>query len=86
MSEPATNAYKLRECPFCGGEATYRDNGRYEPVIDGGGAYVDIDIQDASVFIVECSCGAQIVSDESEEEATSVWNRRAQEGEKDDQR
>ena len=55
---------------------SYRDDGRWEPVIDSGGAYVDIDISSPSVFIVECSCGAQIVSDVNEETVVDAWNRR----------
>ena len=67
---------KLKACPFCGGDPTYRDDGEYSPVMDDGGAYVDIDIRDPSVFIVECVCGAQIVSDESECAVINAWNRR----------
>lgn len=67
---------ELKSCPFCGGRPHYRDDGRWEPVIDSGGAYVDIDISSPSVFIVECSCGAQIVSDVSEEAVVDAWNRR----------
>ena len=67
---------KIEKCPFCGGEASYRDDGQWEKVYDEGGAIVDIDINNPSVFIVECSCGAQIISDESEETAIAAWNRR----------
>lgn len=68
---------ELLHCPFCGGEASYRDDGRWEKVYDEGGAIVDFDISSPSVFIVECSCGAQIISDESEGAAIAAWNSRA---------
>lgn len=67
---------KIEKCPFCGGEASYRDDGQWEKVYDEGGAIVDIDINNPSVFIVECSCGVQIISDESEEIVCTAWNRR----------
>jgi len=55
------------------------DNEKYEPAIDENGAYVDVDIQEASIFHVECSCGALVISDKSKEEAIAAWNRRATE-------
>jgi Lar family restriction alleviation protein len=67
----------LKPCPFCGGEASYRDDGRWEKVYDEGGAIVDVDISSPCVFVIECSCGAQIVSDESEDAVRAAWNRRA---------
>jgi Lar family restriction alleviation protein len=67
----------LLPCPFCGGEASYRDDGRWEKVYDEGGAIVDVDISSPCVFVIECSCGAQIVSDESEDAVRAAWNRRA---------
>jgi Lar family restriction alleviation protein len=68
---------KLLPCPFCGGEVSYRDDGRWEKVYDEGGAIVDVDISSPCVFVIECSCGAQIVSDESEDAVRAAWNRRA---------
>lgn len=67
---------ELLPCPFCGGEASYRDDGRWEKVYDEGGAIVDVDISSPCVFVIECSCGAQIVSDESEDAVRAAWNRR----------
>jgi len=68
---------KIEKCPFCGGEASYRDDGRWEKVYDEGGAIVDVDISSPCVFVIECSCGAQIVSDESEDAVRAAWNRRS---------
>ena len=68
---------KLLPCPFCGGEASYRDDGLWRKVYDEDGAIIDVDISEPCVFIVECSCGAQIVSDESQGAVTAAWNRRA---------
>jgi Lar family restriction alleviation protein len=67
---------KLLPCPFCGGEASYRDDGLWRKVYDEDGAIIDVDISEPCVFIVECSCGAQIVSDESQGAVTAAWNRR----------
>jgi Lar family restriction alleviation protein len=67
----------LLPCPFCGGEASYRDDGLWRKVYDEDGAIIDVDISEPCVFIVECSCGAQIVSDESQGAVTAAWNRRA---------
>jgi Lar family restriction alleviation protein len=67
---------ELLPCPFCGGVPSCRDNGEWNKVYDSGGAIVDVDISDPDVFIVECSCGAQIISDESEEAVYKAWNRR----------
>ena len=68
---------ELKPCPFCGGEASYRDDGLWRKVYDEDGAIIDVDISEPCVFIVECSCGAQIVSDESQGAVTAAWNRRA---------
>ena len=67
---------ELKPCPFCGGEASYRDDGLWRKVYDEDGAIIDVDISEPCVFIVECSCGAQIVSDESQGAVTAAWNRR----------
>lgn len=68
---------ELRECPFCGGEARCKDNGYEAPVIDENGAYVDMDINEASDFWVEClvchGCGPMCNTDEA---AEAAWNRR----------
>jgi Lar family restriction alleviation protein len=68
----------LKPCPFCGGEAETHNNGVWEPVIDDGGAYVDITIEDASAFWIECpKCGCLTQGGSTPEEAIAAWNRRA---------
>lgn len=71
---------KLLPCPFCGGKAESIDNGKWEPVIDEGGAYVDCDIQDPTWYGVQCTkCFCQLISEEytDKKEAIAAWNRRA---------
>jgi hypothetical protein len=33
---------ELKPCPFCGGEASYRDDGLWRKVYDEDGAIIDI--------------------------------------------
>ena len=52
--------YKLKPCPFCGGEAREWNNGSMEPCIDENGAYVDMDISSPDMFGIECTqCSCQ---------------------------
>ena len=70
---------ELKPCPFCKGKARLWDNGRWEPVIDTGGAYVDCDIQSPDIYGVECTvCECQLIGFDSESEAIAAWNRRAE--------
>lgn len=68
----------LKPCPFCGGGAWLLDNSSMEPVIDPEtGAYIDMDIEDASTIWCECqSCGVTNGFVETPEEAIAIWNRR----------
>lgn len=69
---------QLKPCPFCGGEAEFHCEFHMNPVIDENGAYVD-----AEPFYFEdvtCkSCGVRIISDENEEEGSTIrkWNSRS---------
>ncbi len=68
----------LKPCPFCGGEAQIWDNGKWEPVMDEGGAYIDCDIQSPDIFGVQCQkCCCQLIGYATEAESIAAWNRRA---------
>ena len=77
---------KLKPCPFCGGEATMRDDSIHEPVIDPAtGAVVDARDEEAECYVIEFSnCPAQMVviketgegEAELEQRAIKAWNRR----------
>ena len=71
---------ELKRCPFCGGEAEMWDDGYMRPVIDEGGAYVDMDIKSPDIYGVECTnpeCFCQLIGFDSEAEAIAAWNNRA---------
>lgn len=68
---------KISVCPFCGGDGILCDNGYEEPVIDGNGAYVDMDIFEGDVFRCMCKvCGAMTQGEYTPEDAIMVWNKR----------
>lgn len=68
---------EISKCPFCGGNGELIDNGYSHPVIDGNGAYVDMDISEGDLFWIQCEkCGATIQTTETPEEAIANWNRR----------
>ena len=82
---PKNDYLKLRNFPFCGGEAKIMGGKVYTiPEIDSNGAYVDADI-DVEPSWVECqSCHAMgptfDETDENLENAVAAWNRRADNG------
>ena len=72
---------ELKRCPFCGGKAKMWDDGYMRPVIDEGGAYVDMDIKSPDLYGVECTsigCYCQLIGYDTEAEAITAWNRRTQ--------
>ena len=74
------NLEPMKKCPFCGGNGELKDNGYEHPVIDGNGAYVDMDIFEGDTFWIECEkCGAMNTGSDSPEEAIKNWNRRSEE-------
>lgn len=81
---PKNDYLKLRNCPFCGGEAKLMGGKVYTiPEIDSNGAYVDADIEVEPSW-VECqSCHAMgptfDETDEDPENAVAAWNRRIRE-------
>lgn len=69
----------IKYCPRCGGEPCLVDNGKFAPVIDSNGAYVDIDIKEPTKFFVECkSCGLMSKVTKTEEETIALWNKKVE--------
>lgn len=68
----------LKPCPYCGGEALYKDNEDWEKFYDPDTfALVDCNPSEADQFWVECEwCqnGTRICG--STEEAVDAWNKR----------
>ena len=62
MNEPVGNAYQLRPCPFCGGEAQIDKAPR--------GSY--------QAYCSHCSTIQMGVFYNTESEAVAAWNRRAE--------
>lgn len=57
---------KLRECPFCGGEAKVRETG-----------YRKWDGSHRRFYIVECQCCCANIEADTKEEAIKAWNKRS---------
>lgn len=69
---------ELKPCPFCGGEAKFRDSLIITPEIDENDAYVGADISDDRPYWIECiNCHATSGEYDTEEKAIEAWNRRA---------
>ena len=69
--------YGLKRCPCCGGAPILKDDGYMEPGIDENGVCVGVEVEEPSLFWVECKdCGLQTSEYDTQEKAIEKWNKR----------